>query len=106
MMVRETLEKTNSKQGRPGLNDTESGYCSETWSDGTHSFLLKYSPERCSIYQPVSITNESVITVAESNGIVYELEPIIDGEVVTVARNDGMILMRAVHEAITAENGP
>ena len=47
-----------------------------------------------------------MITVAESNGIVYELEPIIDGEVVTVARNDGMILMRAVHEAITAENGP
>ena len=54
------------------------------WSDGTHKFLLQYSPKSCNVYPPKGITNQAVVDAAVMKAIDYELVPIIDGEVVKV----------------------
>ena len=100
MMTNVKLEKTDRIEGIPGVSTKESGWGTEWWSDGTNMFLLKYSPENCSVYPPEGFTSKDVIAVAVANGIEYRVEPIIDGEVVKVDRANGEALMFAVYEAV------
>lgn len=104
MMTNVKLEKTGSTEGIPGVTKKESGWGTETWSDGTHSFLLQYSPGNCNVYPPEGFTSQTVIAVAVANGIEYRLEPIIDGEVVKVGRANGEDLMYAVYEAVFSDS--
>ena len=94
------LKKISSETGIPGVSKIEPGWGSERWSDGTHEFLLQYSPESCSLYSPKGFTNQVVVDAAVTKAIDYELVPIIDGEVVTVHRDHGERLMHAVYDTI------
>lgn len=104
MMSEVKLEKISSESGIPGVSKAEPGWGSERWSDGTHNFLLQYTPEKCSVFPPDGFTNQAVVDAAVVNAIDYELVPIIDGEVVTVGRDHGESLMHAVYDAVVVNN--